>query len=202
MNRYALSVIAAFATACLATGALAQQGPPGGLNVNVVNTPLPVQIQGGTAVTGSVSITNQPLSVQVVGQAQPVPFAGMCNSFIPIGDKFADCKISIPPGNRLVLKNISAHIGVDPGNGPTTLFVYQDKPDGLQAQHTFPFFFQSSSTSVTSLRLAFYSAGESLDWTFDPIGVGVHCNVSIVDNHQSDNANPFSCTATGYLLSQ
>ncbi len=45
MNRL-LSVsrclIPAFATAFLATGSLAQQGPPGGLNVNVVNTPLSV----------------------------------------------------------------------------------------------------------------------------------------------------------------
>jgi hypothetical protein len=77
MNRYALSVsrclIAAFATACLATGALAQQGPPGGLNVNVLNTPLPVQLNGSASVTGSVKVTNTPLPVQIVNPPNVPP---------------------------------------------------------------------------------------------------------------------------------
>ena len=58
-------------------------GPPGGLNVNVVNTPLPVQgtvnvgnFPASSTVTGSVSITGTP-NVNVVNtSSHPVPVTG------------------------------------------------------------------------------------------------------------------------------
>src|SRR5215475_14459189 len=62
MNRYVLSVsrylIPSFMTACWATASLAQQGPPGGLNVNVLNTPLSVTVTNPTVPPSTVNIGN------------------------------------------------------------------------------------------------------------------------------------------------
>ncbi len=64
MTRYALFVsrplIPALAAACLATGSLAQQGPPEGLSVNVVNTPSVRVLNTPLPVTGTVAIVNPP----------------------------------------------------------------------------------------------------------------------------------------------
>jgi hypothetical protein len=49
------SLIAGFVTACWTTQSLAQPGPPEGLGVRILNTPVP--ITGSTTVSGSVAAT-------------------------------------------------------------------------------------------------------------------------------------------------
>src|SRR6185369_7418735 len=80
MNGCVLSVrrylVLGLATTCCANVSLAQQGPPGGLGVTVLNTPL--SVTGSTTVSGSVSATQSgPWTVQVVNPPTAAPVRGV-----------------------------------------------------------------------------------------------------------------------------
>ena len=96
MNRFVLSVsrclILAVATAW-ATASLAQGGPPGGLNVNVLNTPL--------AVTGTVTVANS-ASAQI-----PKRFNGTIFDSTSLTNVIP--KDAVPAGKVLVVSYVSAH---------------------------------------------------------------------------------------------
>jgi hypothetical protein len=75
-----LSLLAAIALSFPASSPAADPGPPSGFNVNVVNTPLPVQgtvnvgnFPASNTVTGSVSITGTPNVSVVNTSSNPVP---------------------------------------------------------------------------------------------------------------------------------
>lgn len=81
MNRHVLSIsrylVPALVIACGATTSLAQQGPPNGMAVTILNTPLPVT--GSTTVTGSVNAAqNGAWNVGITGNsaANPLFVAG------------------------------------------------------------------------------------------------------------------------------
>ena len=114
MNRYVLSVsrclIPAFVTACLVTGALAQQGqqgqPSGPANVNVVNTP-------------SVTVVNPADIANALGIGQPVHFQALCQNSPNTGN--SGCEVQIGPGpndpnTRLVIEYVSAVCNLQPQN--------------------------------------------------------------------------------------
>jgi len=106
-------------------------GPPGGLNVNVVNTPLPIQgtvtgtvtvsgtssvnvvntplpVQG--TVTGSVSITNpatNPVLVRDVDNPARHAFQQEVDVTFNAGETFVNPTIDVPAGKRLVVEYVS-----------------------------------------------------------------------------------------------
>ena len=128
MNRFVLSVsrclILAFTTACLATGSQAQQGPPGGLNVNVLNTPLAVT--GSVTTSGSVSLApgstvtinssnSNPVRVKSVNDGiQPVQASARCSASVSVGCGSGNV-YAVPANKRLVIEYVSLHVCGLPG---------------------------------------------------------------------------------------
>jgi hypothetical protein len=108
MNRCVLSVlIPAFVTACCATGAFAQ-GPPNGLGVNVLNTPLAVT--GSVTTSGkvdlvpgaTVSVGNPADIAKSFGIQQPVAFELTFDRLTNGGVPF-----TVPTNKRLIIEYIS-----------------------------------------------------------------------------------------------
>jgi len=132
MNRYVLSVsrclIPAFATACLATASLAQQGPPGGLSVNVTNTPLPVT--GVVTTSGTINVGNTQALAAAIAAANAQVLRGTPVAFLL---QNAGSTFSVPVGQRLVIEYISGTCTVFPKNflsiGATT--------NGTKMNHSF-----------------------------------------------------------------
>jgi hypothetical protein len=129
MNRFVLSVLA---TACLATGAQAQQGPPNGLNVNVLNAPgvnvlnTPLAVTGSVTTSGSVSLTpgssvsvnssvQNPVRVRDVNDAnQPVQAKLSCGPLAALGCGPGSL-YTVPLGKRLVIEFVSMRVCGLPG---------------------------------------------------------------------------------------
>ena len=161
MNRCLLSVtrylIPALVTACWATGSLAQGGPPT-VGVNVLNTPLPVQLNGSASVTGSVNVANTPLSVQVVNPpnvppstvtiANPVTAADIAKA-LGVGTPFqaqvqcnpdngSNCfgSVPVPSNKRIVLEYVGALCLID-RSLQTLAFAFVELvgADGLPISH-------------------------------------------------------------------
>jgi len=109
MNRYVPSVsrclIPAFVTACLATGALAQQGPPGGLGVTVLNNPLPVFVANPPNQSTNSFIVNPGDIGTAVGKSlgvgTPVTLNWDFDSRKPFGTGFS---YTVPAGQTLVIE--------------------------------------------------------------------------------------------------
>jgi hypothetical protein len=126
MNSCVLSVsrylIPAFVTACWATGSLAQQGPPNGLSVNVLNTPTvnigntPLAVTGSVTTSGSVSLapgssvtvntSTGPVLVKSVNDGiQTVQAKGTCTS--PTIGCQTSTLYTVPANKRLVIEYVS-----------------------------------------------------------------------------------------------
>ena len=114
MNRL-LSVsrclIPAFATACLATGALAQPGPPP-LGVTVLNTPLPVQVVNPPN-TPAPTVSINPADISKgIGLNEATREIAQFVINVPFSGGAGDCNftnlITVPIGKRLVITNVSA----------------------------------------------------------------------------------------------
>ena len=132
-------IVIAVALSAPAIDPVFAQGPPGGLGVNVLNTPLPVQ--GAVSVGGSVSIsgtpnvnvTNTP-SVTVANTASsPVPVAvtssGAPYSLEVVGDcsNNINCFITfpdVPAGKMLVIRHVSAQ--ARPNSGSPAIFDFAE----------------------------------------------------------------------------
>jgi len=134
MNRCVQSMsrwlIPAFATACLATGALAQQGPPT-FGVNVLNTPLAVT--GSVTTSGSVSLAPGS-SVSVINQAQnPVPVQDIREPFQArgigsIGASTPATFPAVPAGKRLVIEHVSLRVNNGTTASPDTCALTNSDP--------------------------------------------------------------------------
>jgi hypothetical protein len=99
-----------------AQGAAAQgAGPASGLNVNVVNTPLPVT--GNIGLSGSVTVGNpatNPVLVRSVDNAgTPFQIRGF-GDFNSGGAAIFDIA-TVPAGMRMIIEHTSSSIDVDPG---------------------------------------------------------------------------------------
>ena len=80
-------------------------GPPGGLDVTVINdpdNPIPVTIDGTSVVTGSVAITNTP-TVKIAGEPYAVRVNGDCNTTFCFFNTYPQ----VPAAKRLVITYIS-----------------------------------------------------------------------------------------------
>jgi len=124
-----LSVLAIVLVVPMSSSA-ADPGPPGGLNVNVVNTPLPVQgtvnignFPGSSTVTGSVTIANpatNPVLVRDVDNPARHPFQQNLDVSFPAGVRFVDKTIDVPVGKRLVVEYVSITACLPAGQKLTT----------------------------------------------------------------------------------
>lgn len=84
-------------------------GPPGGLSVDVVNTPsnpVPVTLQGTSTVSGNVVVTNTPLPVQDI--REPFQASNLSNSGADAALSFP----AVPAGKRLVIEHVSAEVNI------------------------------------------------------------------------------------------
>ena len=125
MNKCVLSVtrylIPAFVTACWATGSVAQ-GPPNGLSVNVLNTPLAVT--GSVTASGSVNLAPG-ATVKIDTSLAPVRVKSVNDGIQPIQIE-ASCLTqtvgcgtgsvyTVPINKRLVVEYVSMHVCGLPG---------------------------------------------------------------------------------------
>ncbi len=108
----------AFVTACLATGSVAQQGPPGGLGVKVENTPLPTRDVDNPA--------RQPVQAEVVQGIGHFTGQGVL--------------FTVPPGKRLVVEHFSSELGVASGTSVNryTLDIADNPTSGSSFAHFIP----------------------------------------------------------------
>jgi hypothetical protein len=121
----------------------ADPGPPGGLNVNVVNTPLPVQgtVSGTVSISGTpsvnvantpnvnvantpnVNVTNTVTTIDAANPAsQPFQRAEVVSWNNPnlIG---GDATFTVPAGKRLVIEVVSYSLFLPTGTRPTLNFI-------------------------------------------------------------------------------
>ena len=183
MNRYTLSVIAAFATACLATGSQAQQGPPNGLGVNVINTPTvnigntPLKVTGSVTTSGSVSLAPGS-SVSVVNPANnPAitssvddPGRSPYQSFLNKNCAGSECTFAfpaVPAGHRLVIQHVSSGELVFTGT-PTGIQISVSGHAFSQSGFLAPFAGQLSLFDQSVLY--YFDSGEKPSVFVGPIG--------------------------------
>jgi hypothetical protein len=113
MNRCVLPVTLCLTlvTASWATASLAQQGPPNGLGVNVLNTPLAVT--GSVTTSGSVSLTPGS-SVSVINTpSNPVPVREIGEPFQALAQSTLSSPVTfptVPAGKRLVIEHFSVEV--------------------------------------------------------------------------------------------
>jgi hypothetical protein len=133
----------------------ADPGPAAGINVNVVNTPLPVQgtvnvgnFPASSTVSGSVSITGTP-NVKVTNtRSAPVltrdvdnpalqPFQNSQVISTPAGLLGGDGTFTVPAGKRLVIEFLSFQGSWPAGQATTRLFIGVCNSGGGQCQTEF-----------------------------------------------------------------
>lgn len=206
MNRFVVSVsrclVPAVVTACWATVSLAQQGgpagPPGGLGVNVLNTPLAVT--GSTTVSGSVTVKNtadNPVPV-FVGNTAEVP--ALTSSVDEPGRNpyqvsttkgcggGLGCNIDFPPvptGKRLVVQQVSCSTTYTGQPSFVKVSVEENVTPFVRSSFFAPF---AGGTILFTQRLDYYlDATNTLD-----IGISLGGGTSTIGQTQ--------CSVTGHLL--
>jgi hypothetical protein len=198
MNRFVLSVsrclVPAFVTACLATASLAQQGPPGGLSVDVVNTPSVKVLNTPLPVTGTVAIVNPPNTpspavaisnpadiAKAMGVQHPVAFVVTSNN-----QGVNTLKYTVPPNQRLIIEYAS---------GSCNLFNISLNDLGIVAKsNSNDFFFPVNlPTLATSNPQVFGNFAHLVRIYADPASVISLTSTSIAS---IGNNSSFSCFAT------
>jgi hypothetical protein len=202
MNRFVLSVsrclISAFAIACLATGALAQQGPPDGLGVRVLNTPL--SVTGSVTTSGTVTVANPVTTV-----VNPATSPALTSSVDDPGriayqtiqfqqNCLNQCNLrfpAVPSGHRLVIQHVSGFMSM---NGlPKSVTVSLAK-DGVSNSGTSTFFATVAGNSFSPQ--SFISAfDQPTQYYIDAAGTP-----TIIANADNSSITNSQVTLTGYLL--
>lgn len=169
--RTALSALLLMNLAAAAGPSLAQasgSGPPNGLNVNVLNTPLPVTgtVSGQVSVVGmpNVVVTNTPATAVPTRDLnsparQPYMFSGSCES-----NNSNSCQIRTPPvpaGKRLVLQQVNGSMQLFGNSLPQEYRVFLG---GAVNLNTLPRLISSysnlSNFSINETVLAYVEAGQ------------------------------------------
>jgi len=209
MNRFVLSVsrclIPAFATACLATGALAQQGgPPGGIGVTVLNNPLPVQ---GT-VNGTVNVGNFPPSTIVFNADNPAfnpvsfSYSAPGGGSVPAGPAYqvnAAGAYTVPAGKRLVIEYVTANLTVTPFTNTGSLMLQLTAADSTFTKFAiYDIGATAQSFSCAAAQELCFVITKSLRLYANP---GDHINVrGTVAITQTSQGLPMSGVISGYLV--
>jgi len=173
MNRYVLSVsrclIPAFATACLATGALAQQGPPSGLGVNVLNNPLSVFVTNPPNQSTNAFITNpptNPVPTSSIDDPGRTPYQSFLNKNCA-GEQCIFNFPAVPAGHRLVIQHVSSGELVFSGT-PTGIQISVSGHGFAQSGFLAPFAGQLSLFDQSVLY--YFDSGEKPSVFVGPIG--------------------------------
>ena len=126
-----LTAVLSFVT----SGPVGAQFPvlPDSVNVKVVNTPLPVSLQGTGNITGSVSITNAATSPALMRDVDNPARHAFERSFSCTASTDVACtdNFFVPAGQRLVIEYVSAVVILPPGQKGlfrVTTIVQSDTP--------------------------------------------------------------------------
>jgi len=193
MNRL-LSVsrclIPAFATACLATGALAQMGPPP-VGVTILNTPLPVT--GTITTSGSVTATianpaTSPARTSSVDDPGRIAYQVLqsksgCSNLCQI--QFPD----VPSGKRLVIQHVSGSLGF---NGPPKSAVVNLAKDAVANSGVAAFFTSVAAGAGTN---NFFSVFDQPVLFYIEAG-----KPTVLASGDESTISNMQVTLTGYLL--
>jgi len=214
----------ALLTASWTTVSLAQggppAGPPGGLGVNVVNTPLPVQgtvnvgnFPTSNTVTGSVSITGTPnvnvVNTPSVHNADNPAFQPVFSSFsAPGGGSVAPGpayqvnaanSYQVPVGKRLVIEYVSAELTITPFTNTGSVILQLTVADATFTK--FAIYDIGATAQTFSCAVAqelCFVITKSLRLYANP---GDHINVrATVAINQTSQGLPMSGSISGYLV--
>jgi hypothetical protein len=114
------------------------QGPPNGLNVNVVNTPL--EVTGNISLSGNSVAT--PLLIRDVDNLARRPFDD--SNFSTCTGQTCNVTFAVPPGKLLVIETVTANLQLPPGQR-ATVGVFASASGGLNSD--LPVEFQGTFTS-------------------------------------------------------
>lgn len=116
---------------------MAVQGPPGGINVNVVNppdSPVPVEVQGVPEVDVS-NTPETPLHVLDVDRRAQIPYIHGCSITLEDGDRSGFCSFQdVDAGKRLVVEFMSGEIRYPAGHTGQVRVVV-GRPSGFFTSH-------------------------------------------------------------------
>jgi hypothetical protein len=182
------------------TPAAAQNaGPPSGLNVNVVNTPLPV--------TGSVNATvNFPSSIGISGNSatSPLfvtdvdnpakqPFTSSCFTELTAGDNACIFK-SVPAGKELVIEMFSASIEMVTGRRPVNALL-EGTANGVLYGLFYPLSLNGTTPAPTP-PADFWAVAQPLTRAYADQTTATSCHIFVFGG---DGINA-TCGISGYLV--
>lgn len=133
-------------------------GPPFARDVNVVNTPLPVDIINPSLdISGTVRVTNpssDPVLVRDINNPALEPFHTTILADADDGSAVGREHLSIPTGKLLVVENVSAVVSLPIGQKVIRLGVKTEIPHMGLVEHFIPSQFQGTQTADRDIFIA------------------------------------------------
>ena len=132
--------------------------PPFARDVNVVNTPLPVDVTNTSLdVTGTVLVANpstDPVLVRDVDNPAPEPFQTTVLVSVSEGNAVGSESMAIPPGKQLVVEHVSAVVSLPIGQKVIRVGVKTELSGSGLVEHFLPATLQGTQTADRDIFIA------------------------------------------------